>query len=72
MEALGIKYFPAPVTIGGYVHDVRVSPRPSHFADINIRGNDFCGKYNVSLGPKTGRSVDVVFDYGIKWDFKAK
>jgi len=38
---------PTPVKLAGYSHSVYMSPRNSHFADVNILGMDFCNVNQV-------------------------
>ncbi|KAF2182315.1 hypothetical protein K469DRAFT_752136 [Zopfia rhizophila CBS 207.26] len=72
-KLLSIGSDPAPVKIAGYIHPVYLSPEHSHFANVNILGNDFCTAYNVALGPRrNNRTVELLFGWGTKWEPKPK
>lgn len=49
MKNLGIDGLlePIPVKIGGHEHPIYMSPKNSHFSDINLLGGDFCNLRQV-------------------------
>jgi hypothetical protein len=65
---LGITSGFADVTVAGYHHDIRISPKNSHFSDINLLGSTFLALRDIAL-LYNGRdkSVDVVFDWRKNW-----
>lgn len=57
------------VQIAGYPHAAHVSPEGSHFADINILGNDFINSYDLALGTKYRHAkVDIYFNWDTEWE----
>lgn len=61
------------VKIAGYAHPAHLSPKSSHFSDINILGYDFCSAFNVAIAPnRNEETVDLFFGWGTKWEPKPK
>lgn len=57
------------VKIAGYNHPIYLSPKTSHFADLNILGFDFVNSYNLALGPNSRKgTADFYFGWGTKWE----
>jgi hypothetical protein len=65
-EAFGIEYSPAAVTIAGYRHQAYVSPRGSHFAEINLLGADFCNISGLNYWTNHNKGT-VTFYFGNQW-----
>ena len=63
-DGLGIKSYFADVTVAGYHHDRRISPKNSHFHDINLLGSTFLALQDITL-LRNGREkrLDLVFDW---------
>ncbi|KAH0609470.1 uncharacterized protein H6S33_012956 [Morchella sextelata] len=55
-----------PVTIGGHPKEVYMSPRNSHFTDINLLGTDFCSAHNTNLWFDFQRRRMKMY-FGKKW-----
>ena len=64
---------PQVVQIAGYPHPVHISPKKSHFADINILGTDFICAHNIAWGAnRRCAKVDMVFEYAAKWEISKR
>ena len=63
-EIFGITSALTFARIAGYKHPVHMSPKFSHFSDINIMGNDFVSAYHIAFCHNhKKRMVDIFFSW---------
>jgi hypothetical protein len=61
------------VKIAGYPHTVYISPKDSHFADVNLLGSPFLSLRNIALAYNGNkRALDVMFGWGKQWECRSK
>jgi hypothetical protein len=71
-DILGIESEFADVTVGGYNHDIKISPKHSDFPDINLLGSTFLALRDVALLQNDReKRRDVVFNWKKHWSNEA-
>jgi hypothetical protein len=59
--------YPWDTKIAGYAHPVHPSPPSSHFADLNIIGQDFFNLHNFRTWPSV-EDRTVAYYFGKNWE----